>query len=160
MPMLWAARAHEFGPGKIHILDDTQTRTECGKSTTACPGAITAGAANCKSCLTRVENRPIAEAARAEWAAKHEAERVRRENENREWWKKYNAYLTSPPWKAKSRAVILRARGVCEGCGVNPATEAHHLNYDHVFAEPLFDLVAVCHPCHEAITEMDRKARE
>ncbi len=61
----------------------------------------------------------------------------------------YEAYLRTPEWKAKSRLVIERAGGVCEGCGIERATQTHHLTYTHVGNEFLWELRAVCRGCHE-----------
>lgn len=36
----------------------------------------------------------------------------------------------------------------------------HHLTYAHVFNEPCFELRAVCHGCHDVITEIDRRKAE
>lgn len=71
------------------------------------------------------------------------------------WWRWYNTYLESSVWKEKRRAVLLRAQGVCEGCRNAMATEVHHLTYERVGREPLFDLVAVCKPCHDEIGRVD-----
>ena len=60
----------------------------------------------------------------------------------------YSRYLASPEWAAKRRLVLKRAGGLCEGCGIARATDAHHLTYDHKYEELLFELVAVCRPCH------------
>lgn len=67
-------------------------------------------------------------------------------------------YYASEKWRAKSAAVLARDR-ICQACRGRPAQEAHHLTYDHWRDEPLFDLVGVCHPCHEKITAMDRRRR-
>jgi hypothetical protein len=63
----------------------------------------------------------------------------------------YKGYMESEEWKEKSRLVIERGNGICEACRHSPATQAHHLNYEHVGEEPLYDLAAVCKPCHEKI---------
>lgn len=68
------------------------------------------------------------------------------------WWNQYQVYLQSPQWAAKRRLVLNRAHNTCEGCGMQPATQVHHLTYDHVFQEFLFELVAVCDGCHTKIT--------
>lgn len=47
------------------------------------------------------------------------------------------------------RRVLERANHVCEGCGVNAATEVHHKTYKNVGNEFLFELVAICRPCHQ-----------
>lgn len=85
-------------------------------------------------------------------------DRERAEN-NRDWWAWYNAYLASPEWAARRQAVMERDGWTCRACGMARATQAHHLTYAHVGCEPLFDLVAVCAECHDAITEMDRAKR-
>ena len=41
-----------------------------------------------------------------------------------------------------------RAQGLCEGCRRRPATEVHHLTYEHVGDELLWELKAVCDHCH------------
>lgn len=66
-----------------------------------------------------------------------------------EWQQAHAAYIASPAWKKKRNAVIKRANALCEGCGEQKATEVHHLNYDHLGEEFLFELVAICRSCHE-----------
>jgi len=73
-----------------------------------------------------------------------------------EWWSWYNEYLLSEEWQSLRIRVFARARGVCEGCGINSATQVHHLTYVRVGQEMLFDLVAVCDDCHSRIHPEDR----
>jgi 5-methylcytosine-specific restriction endonuclease McrA len=61
----------------------------------------------------------------------------------------YDQYLKSPEWRAKSKKVIQRAGGICEGCLERKATQAHHVSYRHIFDEFLWELRAICEPCHE-----------
>ena len=75
----------------------------------------------------------------------------RQKSQGSEWWTKYNAYLQTPQWRAIATRVLKRANGICEGCGQAGATQVHHLTYQHVFNEFLFDLVAVCRACHERL---------
>ena len=75
---------------------------------------------------------------------------------NAAWWRWYNQYLESCVWKERRAKVIYRAKGVCEACGEARPTEVHHLTYNHVGSEPLFDLVAVCHECHDQLTAWGR----
>lgn len=63
----------------------------------------------------------------------------------------YDDYLKSPAWRSKRSKVLNRANGICEGCGDNKADQVHHLTYAHVGNEFLFELVALCHPCHERL---------
>ncbi len=63
----------------------------------------------------------------------------------------YGEYLSSDNWTRKREKVIARAQGICEGCGEKSATEVHHISYEHVGNEFLFELVAVCSECHDSI---------
>lgn len=63
----------------------------------------------------------------------------------------YCAYLHTDHWAEVRQKVMRRARGWCEGCGEHRATEVHHLTYDHVGNEMLFELVALCRECHEKL---------
>lgn len=67
------------------------------------------------------------------------------------WWNWYNQYLTSPEWRQKRAAVMSRADGICEGCGIGRASQVHHLTYKHVGNEFLFELAAVCDACHQRL---------
>lgn len=80
----------------------------------------------------------------------------------RNWFEEHAEYLATIEWDAKRRSVLERDRSRCQaglpGCN-GEATQAHHLTYKHWRNEPLFDLISVCIPCHDAITEMDRGNR-
>jgi 5-methylcytosine-specific restriction endonuclease McrA len=60
----------------------------------------------------------------------------------------YAAYLRSPAWQRRRSLVLNRAKGICEGCMENKATEVHHRTYDQIGNELLYDLVALCRSCH------------
>jgi hypothetical protein len=70
----------------------------------------------------------------------------------------YALYLNSPDWHERRRLRLELDRFVCQaqlaGCRQR-ATQVHHLDYRFVGNEPLFDLVSVCRPCHEAISRME-----
>jgi 5-methylcytosine-specific restriction endonuclease McrA len=63
----------------------------------------------------------------------------------------YQAYLKSPAWSMRRRQVFLRCGGVCEGCGRKPMEEVHHLTYEHVGWEFLWELKGLCTDCHQRI---------
>jgi hypothetical protein len=63
------------------------------------------------------------------------------------FWGWYNEYLASPQWQAKRVAVIRRDR-VCQGCG-GEGNHCHHLSYDDVGREFLFQLMLLCEDCHD-----------
>lgn len=102
----------------------------------------------------------------AQWRAESDARRAEREAElaeqSAEWWERYQTYLGSAAWQARRTKVLERDGYRCQaglaGCR-GKANQAHHLTYDHVFREPLFDLISVCATCHELITFFDRERR-
>ena len=65
----------------------------------------------------------------------------------------YDQYLKSEAWAKRRSLVLKRARGVCEGCAEQNPTEVHHRSYEHVGNEFLFELVALCHSCHDRLHE-------
>jgi hypothetical protein len=85
------------------------------------------------------------------WAELSFLNKAEKDKEDEAWWNRYEAHLQSPKWKALREKVIERANGICEGCGHNRATQAHHLTYERVGDEMLFDLVAVCESCHSKV---------
>ena len=81
---------------------------------------------------------------------RYQAERNARLEQLKERWKEaYSDYRKSTEWIAKRKLVIQRAQGICEGCRLSRAVEAHHTTYDDVGEEFLFELVAVCRSCHD-----------
>lgn len=69
------------------------------------------------------------------------------------WPELYADYLKSRRWADRREKVLRRAQFRCEGCGDQPATEVHHLTYEHVTQEFLFELIALCRGCHERLHE-------
>jgi 5-methylcytosine-specific restriction endonuclease McrA len=65
-----------------------------------------------------------------------------------QWWAWYNQYLESPEWHTRRDKVMKRAGGICEGCLSRRAVHVHHTTYAHVGRELLFELIALCEPCH------------
>jgi hypothetical protein len=62
--------------------------------------------------------------------------------------KDYKSYLLSDEWREKRRLIINRCGSVCEGCGLREAEEVHHITYDHIYNEFLFQLLGLCSLCH------------
>lgn len=73
------------------------------------------------------------------------------EKNKEEFTRNYHAHLKTSEWKVRRDKVLERDNFVCMGCMKNKATEVHHLTYDHVFNEPLFDLVSICEECHKNV---------
>lgn len=84
----------------------------------------------------------------AESSAHYERQKLA---EQEQWWAWYDAYLLSPQWRDLRAKVLARDAYQCNGCGAGRATQVHHLTYARVGREMLFDLVAVCDRCHDAI---------
>jgi hypothetical protein len=78
-----------------------------------------------------------------------------------EFSQSYKDHLNSDKWKLVIRPkVFKRANGVCEGCLERPATQVHHLTYEHLGDEFMFELVAMCGPCHERLHPKDLTSEE
>jgi hypothetical protein len=71
------------------------------------------------------------------------------------FWPSYNRYLATDAWRAKRRQVIERCANLCEGCRSAPVDHVHHLTYEHVGRELLFELAGLCLHCHEVAHEED-----
>lgn len=67
----------------------------------------------------------------------------------------YLKYLESPEWDEKRRMRLYfnknNFHGKCEVCGKTEATQCHHMTYERLYNEWIFDLAAVCSSCHERI---------
>lgn len=63
----------------------------------------------------------------------------------------YEDYLRSTEWQEKRISVMERAKGKCEVCETNEATDIHHNTYDRLGAELPEDLNAVCNFCHKVL---------
>ena len=70
-----------------------------------------------------------------------------------EWsYDHYKQYIASSPvWKNKRARVLDRDNHQCRACHRARATQVHHLTYQHLFDEPLFELVSVCGTCHQRL---------
>jgi hypothetical protein len=87
---------------------------------------------------------------------KNEQERINKHNEYIEqarikkdnWFKEHSEYLQTSKWKAIRQKVFIRDNFICQGCLEAPATEVHHLTYDHWKDELMFELISVCYNCH------------
>lgn len=61
----------------------------------------------------------------------------------------YQRYLASTEWQERRRLALQRDRNVCQGCHRARAVEVHHLTYEHIGKELLYELVSLCRECHE-----------
>lgn len=72
----------------------------------------------------------------------------------------YDVYLSSDEWAYKKSKVMQRANHLCEGCGDAKAQVVHHMTYKNVGNEFLFELVALCNPCHDRYHKGDGDAED
>jgi 5-methylcytosine-specific restriction endonuclease McrA len=75
------------------------------------------------------------------------------------FWDRYERHISSPEWAMIRSLVLERDQFLCQGCRQAPATEAHHLCYDHMGAELLFEVTSVCSACHDRIHPERRNKR-
>lgn len=61
----------------------------------------------------------------------------------------YHEYLKSDAWKDKRRLVIHKQGDICQGCLNAAIDDIHHLSYDNLGDELLFQLVGLCRNCHK-----------
>src|SRR5205807_4467434 len=67
------------------------------------------------------------------------------------WQVQYASYLQSDAWREKREMVFARSGGLCEGCRLKRAVQVHHLTYEHLGNELLWELAAVCLDCHNMV---------
>jgi 5-methylcytosine-specific restriction endonuclease McrA len=89
------------------------------------------------------------------WERRREEDAKREEVERECRRARYHEYLQSPEWRAKRDLVIRHADGLCQGCGIQPAEQVHHLTYQNIGNEFLWELRAVCRECHARVHEGD-----
>lgn len=63
----------------------------------------------------------------------------------------YHKYLKSKEWQNKRKQVMDRCGGICEACKANPATQIHHITYQNLGNENLWELLGTCEKCYETI---------
>ena len=96
-----------------------------------------------------------------QWAKQSQTDALsRRRQERIQRHTEYERYLSeSDNWWATREKVMRRDNRWCQACLDADATQVHHRTYEHIFDELMWELVAVCRPCHErlhGIEEADR----
>ena len=62
----------------------------------------------------------------------------------------YEEYIKSEKWKNLSYQTRKNRDFTCQLCP-NESSETHHITYDNLGIEKWYELLAVCHKCHEDI---------
>ncbi|MGJ8560127.1 MAG: HNH endonuclease [Litorimonas sp.] len=73
---------------------------------------------------------------------------------------KYVKHLSSEKWLKTRVKIFRRANNLCEGCLENPARDIHHLTYENLGDEFMFELIALCRPCHERVERSKKESSE
>src|SRR5262249_30248586 len=144
---------HDRHGERMHVRQVRQQCADCGALGSR---ALPHGAANDDTPSVDLDAlRRAGDAAEAGWrarAAQRLNETMRRQGlELAEWRREHEKYLVTDEWRRRRGRVMLRANGICEGCGEWPATQVHHLTYAHWRAEFLWELRAVCDECHTRV---------
>lgn len=77
-------------------------------------------------------------------------ENVRLEQE-KDRKQEYDLYLQTPAWSEKRKMALIRDNYLCQGCRESRATQVHHLTYQNLFDELLFQLISLCTRCHQRV---------
>jgi 5-methylcytosine-specific restriction endonuclease McrA len=88
-----------------------------------------------------------------------EIRQTERDQSRREWFAEHDAYLRSADWHRIRDRVLRRDNRTCRGCLEAPASEVHHLTYDNHGDELAYQLVSLCHACHEKAENAKRARR-
>lgn len=70
---------------------------------------------------------------------------------DRRFSQEYRDYLLSDEWRSRRERVLERDGHLCQSCRQRPATQVHHLTYEHILDEFLFELVSVYGECHSRL---------
>lgn len=81
----------------------------------------------------------------------------KREQRKNEFFREYSEYLNSNKWRLKREKVLERDKYLCQACLTRKATQVHHISYEFIYNEPLFDLISVCTECHDKIHNLRDK---
>lgn len=79
---------------------------------------------------------------------------IRNQKKSSEWEQLrsiYHGYLDTANWKIKRKKVLERDDWLCQGCLEEEATDVHHLTYDNIYNEFMYQLVSLCEGCHKRI---------
>jgi hypothetical protein len=69
------------------------------------------------------------------------------------WQIRYDTWVSphNPEWMRIRYLIFKRCGGICEGCGMNKATQVHNFTYVNLGHEFLWELRGVCDPCHKRV---------
>ena len=71
----------------------------------------------------------------------------------------YKEYLQSEHWKKKRREAIAEGGGKCMICGNTDNLHVHHITYEHLGNEAIYELACLCHECHQDVHVIKEKMK-
>jgi 5-methylcytosine-specific restriction endonuclease McrA len=74
-----------------------------------------------------------------------------KEIHNGKFWELYDEHIKSIDWLNIRQRILQRDKNLCQACLINDAQEVHHLTYQNLGNEFMFELISVCKPCHDRI---------
>lgn len=84
------------------------------------------------------------------WQQTERAYTIQKQHQDKPWrWPLYQQYLQSKEWAQKKKPVLFRDNHCCQLCGEVENLNVHHLTYNRVGDEALFDLVTLCRYHHD-----------
>lgn len=76
-----------------------------------------------------------------------------------EWDNSYRQYLNSEHWKNTRERLLERHGAYCDCCGSTDNINVHHLTYKNIGKENDYELIVLCHRCHQIMHDQKRKRR-
>jgi hypothetical protein len=67
---------------------------------------------------------------------------------------RYQSYIQSARWQRKRQQALRHYRHRCMLCGLPGADTVHHIVYQHLGCERMFELVSLHQRCHDLVTAL------
>ena len=64
---------------------------------------------------------------------------------------KYENYIHSSKWRRRRARALMLGNYKCAKCGARNKLQVHHLSYQHLGDELDYELMVLCHSCHQKV---------
>lgn len=75
-------------------------------------------------------------------------------------YEEYKQYLESDEWKVKREERLEKDGHRCVCCNSSDNLNVHHITYDRLKNESIYDLITLCRDCHEKLHKIQRDGEE
>ena len=150
-PKRWIKHANSFQPQTHGTFKYQAQCIECGATGAfqkTCPNGPSSAFSSEEAKVYRKEKE---EERRLKRQREEDEREERAKNKQIEWRRKYNEHLNSEEWQAIRALALKRDKHLCQGCMTEPATEVHHLSYENMGQELLWELISTCRACHAKV---------